>query len=444
MDCATRDHSQVELEYRTRRPDGAERLISCTAHFFYDNDGRPLRGTGIATDVTDRRSLESQLRQAQKMEAVGQLAGGVAHDFNNLLTAILGYTELLTPHFRKDDKRLKDLEQIRKSATRATHLTRQLLAFSRRQILLPVVLDLNHVVNDLTTMLRRVISEDIDIDLQLDPAIGRVKVDQGQVEQVIMNLAVNARDAMPEGGSISIVTANVDVDDEFLRAKGVTLQTESRQFVMLSVADSGIGMDEATRCRIFEPFFTTKAKGKGTGLGLATVYGIVKQSGGFIWVYSEPGSGATFKVYLPRTDEALVQETAPTQAPAVRGNEVVLLVEDEEAVRMLARALLERYGYAVIEAGDAEHAMRLVHERDAAIDLLVSDVVMPGKSGPELYAALVPILPNLKVVYMSGYTDEAIVSRGILEAGTHFVQKPFTAAGLMLKVREALDEVAAS
>lgn len=439
-DRAVRERSHAEFEYRTRGADGAERLISCTAHFFYNDEGVPVRSAGILSDVTDRRSLETQLRQAQKMEAVGQLAGGVAHDFNNLLTAILGFAELLTSQFKKGDAALKDLEQIHKAATRATHLTRQLLAFSRRQILQPVTLDLNRAVTDLAAMLRRLISEDIDINLRLDAAIGCVKADQGQIEQVIMNLAVNARDAMPEGGSLTIATANVDVDDEFFKRNGVAPQHDGRQFVVLSVADTGTGMDPAIKARIFEPFFTTKVKGKGTGLGLATVYGIVKQSGGFVWVYSEPGAGATFKVFLPRTQGDAPRDVAPAlQAKSVRGHEVVLLVEDEEGVRMLARALFERNGYTVIEAPDAEQAIQLAQEHKAGIDLLVSDVVMPGKNGPELFAALSASLPALKVLYMSGYTDEANVKRGVLQPGTQFVQKPFTAAALMQKVRETLD-----
>jgi CheY-like chemotaxis protein len=303
-----------------------------------------------------------------------------------------------------------------------------------------VVLDLNEVLNDLVGMLRRLISEDIRIVVRQIPAVGRVKADQGQIEQVILNLAVNARDAMPEGGVLTVETSNVDVDDEFFRRHGVAPQSEGRHFVLLSMSDTGTGMDQATRQRIFEPFFTTKAKSKGTGLGLATVYGIVKQSGGFIWVDSEVGSGSTFKVYLPRTEEVVAVVATPSaHAPSFKGHEVVLLVEDEEAVRLLARALLERNGYTVIEASDAEQALRLVVEHDRGIDLLLTDVVMPGKSGPELFAALKPNWPDLKVLYMSGYADEAIVRRGVLEAGTQFVQKPFTATTLMQKVRETLD-----
>ena len=284
-----------------------------------DKARRASQYVGSAQDITPMRRAEETLRQAQKMDAVGQLAGGVAHDFNNLLTAILGYAELLAPYLKEDEQRHADLEQIRKAATRATHLTRQLLAFSRRQILQPVVLNLNDVVADLVGMLRRLISEDIRIAVRPAPALDRVEVDPGQIEQVLMNLAVNARDAMPQGGQLTIETANVAVDDEFFQRNGVMPQSEGRHFVMLTVSDTGSGMDQATKDRIFEPFFTTKAKTKGTGLGLATVYGIVKQSGGFIWVYSEAGVGSTFKVYLPRTDEEVARDVAPPRNHVLQG-----------------------------------------------------------------------------------------------------------------------------
>jgi PAS domain S-box-containing protein len=438
IETATRDHAQGDLEYRTRWPDGTERLINTTTRFFYDDKGVPFRGTGVAIDVTDRRSLENQLRQAQKMEAVGQLAGGVAHDFNNLLTAILGFAELLTPPLGQDDQGLKDLEQIRKAATRATHLTRQLLAFSRRQIFQPVVLDLNAVVSELGGLLRRLISEDIEIKVILNPRIGCVKADPGQIEQVMMNLAVNARDAMPKGGRLTIETSNADLDRGFFKKHGIPEESAHRHFAVLIVSDSGVGMDQATKQRIFEPFFTTKAKGEGTGLGLATVYGIVKQSGGFLLVDSEPGRGATFTIYLPRIEGAVAREAvASTRVRPVTGTETVLLVEDEEHVRMLARALLDRNGYHVIEAADAEKAAGLAQRDD--IDLLLTDVVMPGQSGPELFARLKPLHPKMKVLYVSGYADHTIVRRGILEPGLSFVQKPFTAAALMGKVRDVLD-----
>jgi two-component system cell cycle sensor histidine kinase/response regulator CckA len=438
IETAIRDHAQGDLEYRTQWPDGTERLINTTTRFFYDDKGVPVRGTGVAIDVTDRRSLENQLRQAQKMEAVGQLAGGVAHDFNNLLTAILGFAELLTPLLGQDDQGLKDLEQIRKAATRATHLTKQLLAFSRRQIFEPVVLDLNAVISELGGLLRRLIREDIEIKVILNQGIGCVKADPGQIEQVMMNLAVNARDAMPKGGRLTIETASADLDRGFFKKHGIPDESAHRHFAVLIVSDSGVGMDQATKHRIFEPFFTTKPKGEGTGLGLATVYGIVKQSGGFLLVESEPGRGSTFKIYLPRTEENLVREAvASTGVRPVTGTETVLLVEDEEHVRMLARALLDRNGYHVIEAADAENAAGLAQRDD--IDLLLTDVVMPGQSGPELFARLKPLHPRMRVLYVSGYADHAIARRGILEPGASFVQKPFTAAALMGKVRDVLD-----
>lgn len=439
IDRAIAEQRDAVFEYRAPLPDGTTRFIACRGRFFRNDGGEVTSAIGIASDVTERRQLEAQLNQAQKMEAIGQLAGGIAHDFNNLLTAILGYSELLAPVVKGNERHRKDLEQIRKAAGRATKLTSQLLAFSRRQILQPAVIDLNGLVSDVASLLDRLIGEDIELSLDLDPSLGRTKADPGQIEQVIVNLAVNARDAMPSGGTLSIQTANIDVDDQFFRRHGFTNESGATRFVVLSVSDTGTGIDPAVLKHIFEPFFTTKPKGKGTGLGLATVYGIVKQSGGSIWVYSEPGQGTTFKMYMPRTDQPVEADIAAAPRTPLTGSETILLVEDEEAVRLLSRALLERQGYRVLEAGDAEEATRVAGAEPGAIDLLVTDVVMPGLSGPELFQRLSPVRPSMRVLYLSGYTDEAIVKRGVLKPGTPFLQKPFTATALSIKVRELLD-----
>ncbi|HKY20125.1 MAG TPA: response regulator [Vicinamibacterales bacterium] len=436
---ALAERRDASLGYRTVWPDGSVHLIVGKGRFSRDDAGNVIAGVGIGMDVTERRELETQLLQAQKMDAIGQLAGGIAHDFNNLLTAILGYAELLAPVLQDQERHRKDLEQIRKAATRATLLTGQLLAFSRRQMLQPAIVDLNVLVTDAGALLRRLIPENIELSLRLDPELGRTKADAGQIEQVIVNLAINARDAMPSGGSLVLQTMNVDVDDHFFLRHGFANEGDATRFVVLSVSDTGFGIDPVVKKRIFEPFFTTKPKGKGTGLGLATVYGIVKQSGGSIWVYSEPGQGATFKVYLPRTDEAVPEAMASPAQSSLRGTETILLVEDEEGVRLLSRALLERQGYRVIEAAGGEQAMRLAAAEPAPIDLLVTDVVMPGPSGPELFEHLAPLRPQMQVLFLSGYTDEAMVKRGVLKSGTSFLQKPFTATALSRKVRELLD-----
>jgi two-component system, cell cycle sensor histidine kinase and response regulator CckA len=439
IERAIAERRDAVLDYRTLLPDGATRFIASRGRFFRNEDGEVTSAVGIASDVTERRQLEAQLNQAQKMDAIGQLAGGIAHDFNNLLTAILGYAELLAPVVKDNDRHRKDLEQIRKAGVRATRLTSQLLAFSRRQILQPVVIDLNNLVSDVASLLNRLIGEDIELSLTLEPLLGRTKADPGQIEQVIVNLAVNARDAMPAGGTLSIQTANIDVDDQFFRRHGFANESGATRFIVLSVSDTGSGIDPAVLKHIFEPFFTTKPKGKGTGLGLATVYGIVKQSGGSVWVYSEPGQGTTFKIYLPRTDQTIEIDAATTSRAPLTGSETILLVEDEEAVRLLSRALLERQGYRVLEARDAEEALRVAAAEPGVIELLVTDVVMPGPSGPELFQRLSPLRPLMRVLYLSGYTDEAIVKRGVLTEGTPFLQKPFTATALSIKVRELLD-----
>lgn len=400
-------------------------------------DGVPTGVQGIARDVTDRKQLEQQLRQSQKMEAIGQLAGGVAHDFNNLLTAINGYSSLALQRTNPDERIRGYLEEIKKAGDRAANLTRQLLAFGRKQMLKPVALNLNDVVADMQKLLRRLIGEDIRFNTKFDPELKKVKTDPGQIEQVVVNLAVNARDAMPRGGTLTIETANFEVDREYA-ARHVGLAAGN--YVMLAVSDTGCGMDQETKARIFEPFFTTKEKGKGTGLGLSTVYGIVTQSGGNIWVYSEPGRGTVFKVYLPQLqEESQAPEKGEAEVSAPRGSETILLVEDEDVVRGLARQILEQAGYRVLDARGGEEAIQLCNERREPIDLLLTDVVMPETSGKEIAERLTEMRPATRVLFMSGYTDEAIVHHGVLDSNVEFIQKPFTPVALARKVREVLD-----
>jgi len=390
----------------------------------------------VFIDITGRRQLEEQLRQAQKMEAVGMLAGGVAHDFNNLLTIITGYSQLILNNLGPHDPNRHSVEQIMKAGERAAALTRQLLAFSRRQVLQPKVLDLNKLVTGLGTMLQRLIGEDIDLRLALRPDLGRVSADPGQIEQVLMNLVVNARDAMPKGGTLTIETANRHLDESYA---GRHISVKPGTYVMIAVSDSGTGMDQATQARLFEPFFTTKGTGKGTGLGLSTVFGIVKQSGGSVEVYSEPGHGTSVKVYLPRIDQPATTETENAVRAVPRGTETVLLVEDEEMVRNLVRETLEREGYKVMDAADPLEARRIAEQYPGPIHLLVTDVVMPKVSGRELALQLKRRRPEMHVLYMSGYTDNAIVGSGILQKEVAFLQKPFTPGALTEKVREVLE-----
>ncbi|HXJ18264.1 MAG TPA: PAS domain S-box protein [Candidatus Polarisedimenticolia bacterium] len=406
----------------------------------------PLRGAGgevqgaigMALDVTDRKKLEEQFRQSQKMEAVGRLAGGIAHDFNNLLMVIQGYADLMAEQLPADDSLRRKAEQIQTAAQRATSLTQQLLAFSRRQMLAPKVLNVQGVVADMEKILRRLIGEDIELQTFSEPDLWLVKADRSQIEQVIMNLAVNARDAMARGGRLTIETANVDLDGSTLHPPAVL---PGGKYVMLAVTDNGCGMDAETQAHIFEPFFTTKEKGKGTGLGLATVYGIVKQSGGYIWVYSELDHGTTFKIYLPKTEveiPAVVRDRPVDTRSLPRGSEVVLLVEDETGVRELARQYLEMSGYTVLEAEDGHTGLELAGMHAGPIHLLLTDVVMPGLSGRELADRVTAIRPGIKVVYMSGYTDQAAIHHGILEGDAILLQKPFTLAALAAKLREIL------
>jgi len=393
--------------------------------------------SAFVRDITERKQLQQQLIQSQKMEAVGRLAGGVAHDFNNLLTAIFGYADLLAEELAPDHPGRADLNEIRTAATRAATLTRQLLAFSRQQVLQPVVLNLNDMVENIEKMLQRILGEDVELHTALAPNLGNTRADPGQIEQVIMNLAVNARDAMPTGGKLTIETANVELDADYAKQHRPVIPG---RFVMLAVSDTGSGMDDATKARIFEPFFTTKEVGKGTGLGLATVYGIVKQSGGYIWLYSEPGNGAAFKIYLPRVDaERDAPVTAAESVGTVAGTETVLVAEDDPLLLPLTRDLLTKLGYCVLEARDAAEALAVARGHHGDIHLLVSDVVMPRGGGFQLAQQLLAERPGLRVLYVSGYTDEAIVRHGLLERSLNYLQKPFTPAVLTRKVREVLD-----
>jgi PAS domain S-box-containing protein len=401
--------------------------------------GRPALLAAVR-DITAQRSLEAQYRQAQKMEAVGRLAGGVAHDFNNLLTVITSYSQLMLEDMAPGDTGREDLEEIRRAANSAAALTRQLLAFSRQQVLQPVVLDLNGIVSGAAKMLQRVIGEDVALVTVLAPDLQMVKADPGQIEQVLMNLAVNARDAMPTGGKLTIETSNVVLDTAY--AAGHTM-VPAGDYVLLAMSDTGVGMTEDTKARLFEPFFTTKEQGKGTGLGLATVYGIVKQSGGFVWVYSELGNGTTFKVYLPQVSvqaEAQRHRTTSTELP--HGTETVLLAEDAAPVRAVAKLILERCGYTVFEAPNGKVALDVAAGHREGVDLLVTDVVMPEMSGRELADRLRELRPGIKVLFVSGYTDDAVIRHGILDPGNAYLQKPFTPEALALKVRDVLDHEA--
>ena len=434
---AMRSGADFSLMNRSVWPDGTVRWLSGTGRVQLGERGEPVRGVGISQDVTDRRTLEEQFQQAQKMDAIGRLAGGVAHDFNNLLTVILGYCELLLADRDSDDPGQPDILEVQKAATSAARLTRQLLAFSRKEIIEPTLLDLNVVVAGMRVMLGRLIREDVNVVLALRPEVACVKADRGQVEQIIVNLAVNARDAMPTGGTLTIQTANVELDEHYPKTH---LAVTPGPYVALTISDTGTGMTPQVQARLFEPFFTTKEVGKGTGLGLATVHGIVMRSGGTINVYSEVGKGTSFKVYFPRADAAEMIDAAPPPVARPRdGTQTVLVVEDVEGVRELTRRLLERLGYTVLLAANADEALQQF-ERNPSINVLLTDVVMPGASGPELTQKLVERQPSLKVIYMSGYTEETIAHHGVLDHGIAFVHKPFTAEALGQKIREVLDQ----
>jgi two-component system, cell cycle sensor histidine kinase and response regulator CckA len=438
--AARRGASDPRVEYRVTWPDGSLHWLVDVGRTFYDAMDRPIHAAGVSMDVTTQRTLEEQFRQAQKMESIGNLAGGIAHDFNNLLTAILGYSNVLLeelPGTQSRETTRSFLEEIRKAGERAAALTNQLLAFSRRQIIQPTVLNVNRVIGNIEPMLQRLIGEDIELTTRLAPQLGATRADAGQIEQVVMNLAVNARDAMPTGGKLTIETANVDLDAAAVaRLPGVA----EGPHVLLNVADTGTGMPPEIIARIFEPFFTTKPKGRGTGLGLATVYGIVTQNEGALTVESEVNRGTTFRIYLKRVDAVPELATAaPLRQPPQGKGETVLLVEDDPRVRKLAHRLLVRGGYAVIEAADAEDAVRLAGDYAGKIDLLLTDVIMPGISGRMLAQRLSHRHPTLKVLYMSGYTDDAIVNHGVLSRDIAFLQKPFTPATFGRAVRDALD-----
>jgi PAS domain S-box-containing protein len=427
---------RFQAEYRLKRKDGQIIWVSDTAVVVPGSDSHPLM-EGIIVDITERRLLENQLQQARRMEAVGRLAGGVAHDFNNLLTIIKGYVELALKRCVEQPELRGNIQRIEDAAERAVTLVRQLLAFSRKQVLKPKVLDLNSIVLNMDKLVRRLMSETIEMKTQIGKNLGAVKADPGQIEQVILNLIVNARDAMPNGGKLLVETGNVELDSTFGHDQA---SVKPGPYVMLSVTDTGIGMSAETLAHIFEPFYTTKESSRGTGLGLSTVYGIVKQSGGHVSVYSEPGKGTTFKVYLPRVDDP-VQAPTTVEAPgstSAEGAETILLVEDEPAVRELARMVLAERGFSVIEAQSPEDAVRLAGKHGAEIHLLLTDVVMPGISGRDLAKQLTARHPNLRVLYMSGYTYNMIAENGTLEEGLSFLQKPFTPQGLTQKVREVL------
>ena len=388
-------------------------------------------------DVTDRVRLDEQYRQSQKVEALGRLAGGVAHDFNNLLTVISGYSEVALKGLHEKDPLYEELGEVVEAARRAAQLTGQLLAFGRKQIISPMVIDLNPIISKMEKMLRRLIGEDVEFVTYLQPDLNRIKVDPSQIEQVIVNLAVNARDAMPKGGKLTIESHNITLDESYAKAH---VSVNPGEYVMLSVSDTGIGMDEETRSYLFEPFFTTKGPGKGTGLGLATVYGIVKQSGGHIWVYSETGRGAIFKVYFPQVTEQADRVRLDTPlSRTIGGSETVLIAEDEEALRKLGSLILRRNGYTVLEGANGDEALLLSEQHAGGIHLLITDVVMPQMSGQELARLLGPKRPDMKVLYVSGYTANAIVHHGVLDQGVNFLPKPFTADAILRKVRDVLD-----
>src|SRR5262245_36058751 len=444
-----RDEAGLRMEETLQRP--GEKIEAVVRFKHADGSWRIMEAVGVnrladpsvgaiilnTRDITERRRLEEQLRQAQKMEAVGQLAGGVAHDFNNLLTAILGYCNLLLDDIPRDDSIRQDLEEIKSAGERAASLTRQLLAFSRRQMLQPQIVDINTRVEQLEKRLRRLISEDVELTIALAPQLPPVRVDPASFEQILVNLALNARDAMPGGGRLTIETAAVELDSSYV---GTHPSVVAGRYVMVSVSETGVGMDAATRGRIFEPFFTTKEHGKGSGLGLATVYGIVQQSGGSIWVYSEPGEGTSFKVYLPTMEAAAVVHAGESASDSVRkGWETVLLVEDEDAVRALAREVLRRNGYVVLEARHGLDALRVAERHPDTIHLMVTDVVMPHMSGRDLADRLTEVRPDMKVLFISGYTDHAAMHRH-LTPGAAFLQKPFTPEALARRVRSMLDE----
>ena len=435
-------HELFQAEYRMFARDGRVLWFRDEAVMLHQADGRPLLMQGVLYDMTEHKRLEDQLRQSQKMEAVGQLAGGVAHDFNNLLMLVQAHNERLRSRLAPGDPAHQDALEIERAVTRATSLTRQLLAFGRKQVLQSRVLDLNHVVTDVVKMLSPVISTQVELSVLLAPSLGSVKADPSQIEQIILNLAVNARDAMPHGGRLILETRNVEVDEAYARNHdGVP----TGQYVMLSVCDTGVGMDGETQAHIFEPFFTTKEPGKGTGLGLATVYGVVKQMGGAIWVRSEPGNGIIFEIYLPRLEKIKIEGAAGSTTrsalvTAPTGTETVLLVEDQEGIRDLVREFLQRKGYTVLHAVDGDDALRIAGEHKDQIHLLVTDVIMPNIGGRELARRLTPLRPQMKVLFMSGFPDHASLDHEAVDENVAVLQKPFLLDALAHKIRSVLGQ----
>ena len=427
------------LECRMRHEDGEYRSIICRMTMESDGDGNPLRVYGANVEITELRTLQYEFIQAQKMESIGRLAGGVAHDFNNLLSVIGGYSELALTSLEPGTPLRDDIHEIKLAADRASDLTRQLLAFSRRQVMRPEVICVNAVIGQSEKMLRRLIGEDINFEVHLDPGLSQVLADPGQIEQVLMNLAVNARDAMPSGGRLVVETHNEFVDEDFTRRHS---DLDPGAFVRIIVSDTGSGMDERTLDRIFDPFFTTKEQGKGTGLGLAMVYGIIKQSGGLVWPYSELGKGTTFNIYLPMIEGQVAAILNAEQPETLKmGTETILVAEDEPALRLLAHRSLSEAGYTVHTASNGMEALAIVLQGDEIIDLLLTDVIMPKMGGRELAEQLTARFPGLPVIFMSGYTDEAISHHGVLDHGVHLMNKPFTRAQLTQKIREVLDTV---
>jgi PAS domain S-box-containing protein len=446
--CAAQDHpvsrclathqAQPATTLGVRRADGRMAWAIFTANPVSDPETGQMTGAVVTfLDITERKHLEEQLRQSQKMEAIGRLAGGIAHDFNNLLTAIIGYSQLLLSRLEAGNPMQEELEEIKKAGERAASLTRQLLAFSRKELLQPQVLDLNDLVANLDKMLRRLIGEDIELVTIFGPRLELVEADPAQLEQVVLNLVVNARDAMPQGGKIVIETTNLELDEAYAQQH---VAVSPGRYVMLAVSDHGCGMNAETLKHIFEPFYTTKHHAEGTGLGLSTVYGVVKQSGGNVWVYSEEGQGTTFKVYLPQVNPVLdIRKTEALSTAVVGGTETVLLAEDEKLVRKFVRSILESNGYTVLEAQHGSEALRLALQHPGPIHLLLTDMVMPLMDGKLLAQRMLGLRPGIRVLYMSGYSENAVVHHGVLESGMAFIEKPFTVERLARKVREALD-----
>jgi PAS domain S-box-containing protein len=436
-DSLSRVHEVKDFEVEWKRRDGKPIVVRCSGHCVKDEHNLPAHLEVFAEDVSEKRVLERQLRMAQKMEAIGRLSGGIAHDFNNLLGVIIGYSGVLKKSLDPKQPSYEFATEIEKAGQRAAALTRQLLAFSRQQILTPAVLNLNSLITDMGKMIPRLLGEDIEMSLSLDAALGNVKADQSQVEQIVMNLAVNARDAMPMGGKLKIETANVELDELYTRDHP---GSKVGSYVMLKITDTGTGMDSETLAHIFEPFFTTKERGKGTGLGLATVYGVIKQSNGYIWADSAPGKGASFQIYLPRyTQEAEAAEPKPEFQKKPKQAGTVLLVEDADALRKLAQTFLQTNGFHVLTAACGEEALTIAAQHGAPLDLLLTDVVMPGMNGRVLAEQLSRRQPGIKILYMSGYTDSFIAGHGVLQAGTNLLHKPFTEEVLLSRVREVMD-----